>query len=173
MSLVLDGTLGVDNLQAASVAYDDVQAGMVIQVANYTTGVYVSGTTTIPFDNTIPQITEGNQVLSLAFTPKKANSLLKVEVSINAGTSVTTHLSSCLFRDSVANAIGVTSTYMSSSGIASQNIISFVSTNSTSQTTFTVRVGGGNAGTYSINGYVGQYYGGAMTSSITITEIAQ
>ncbi len=45
------------------------------------TGTVATGTTVIPADNTIPQITEGVEFMTLAFTPKIATSRLEIEVN--------------------------------------------------------------------------------------------
>lgn len=174
MPTVISGDNGVDKITAGAVQFDDVSAGMVIQVANYTTGAVATGTTTIPYDDTIPQITEGTQFMSLAFTPKKANSLLKIETVVNAGSSVGNNLISCLFRDATSNAIAVQQVYAGISAEVSIAYTCFVNAVSATPTTFTVRIGGNQAGTITFNGRYGtRQLGGSLASSITITEIAQ
>jgi len=135
-----------------------------------------TGTTTIPFDNTIPQITEGFQVMSLAFTPKKANSKLKIEVVTNQAASVATVVATAVFRDSTASAIAsALGTFQAAAdGTTINTCIAYIDAVSTAVTTFTVRIGSQNAGTTTFNGAVGtQRYGGSLASSITIEEIAQ
>ena len=54
--------------------------GKVVQVVNTQTGAHASATGTFPNDDTIPQITEGSQFLSLAITPASTSNKLLVEV---------------------------------------------------------------------------------------------
>ena len=149
-------------------------AGSVLQVVNFTTGVLATGSTAIPADNTIPQITEGNQYMSLSITPTSASSTLKVDV-VWIGSANTTGSALCvaLFRDSGANALA-TSYQNQAVGqyFTSQCFTSFVASGSAALTTFTVRAGV-SSGTTTFNG-VGttSYLGGSLASSITITEIA-
>jgi hypothetical protein len=52
-NLAVTGTLTATGKLAAS----SLPAGCVLQVKNFQTGTYATGTTLLPFDNTIPQIT--------------------------------------------------------------------------------------------------------------------
>jgi len=166
MSTTISGDTGVDKFEGTTIA------GHVIQVANYTTGVYSSGTTIIPLDDTIPQNTEGTQVMSLAFTPKKANSKLKITAIGYFDGSGSIYGVSALFRDSTANALASGCIFMTD--IFPQIITIFVDAVSTSPTTFSMRAGCGSAGTIYFNGINGvAYFGGTLASSITIEEIAQ
>lgn len=173
MPTIINGDNGVDKILAGAVQFDDVSAGMVIQVQNYTTGVWVSGTTVIPLDDTIPQITEGTQFLSLSFTPKKANSKLKVEIVLQLTSSIATDGSMALFKDSGVNAIASAITNMNASNIGRSVVfIAYIDAINTNTAIYTVRVGG-TSGTVYLNGFTGRYHGGSLASSITITEIAQ
>ena len=156
-----------------TIAASALPAGSVLQVVNSQTGAVATGTTIIPTDNTIPQITEGTQFLSLAITPKSATSKLLIVYELNASTSVASAIGSALFQDSTVNAIA--------GGFATQQagwsqryaVSYFMTSGTTSSTTFTVRAGTETAGTITINGQAGgRIYGGVCMSSITITEIA-
>jgi len=46
--------------------------GYVVQVVNFSTSDHATGTTVLPYDNTIPQKTEGHQYISVSITPKSA-----------------------------------------------------------------------------------------------------
>ena len=160
---------GVDKFDGTTIA------GHVIQVANYTTGTMATGTTTTPLDNTIPQITEGTQFMSLAFIPKKANSKLKIDVVIYTSHSTAgAWFVNALFRDSGVNAIGIGAiSQPTATAMISCAFTVYVDAISTSLSTFTVR-SGGQAGTLTFNGQSGGVlFGGSLASSITITEIAQ
>lgn len=153
----------------------DSTAGAVIQTTNYTTGTYASGAPNIPFDNTTPQITEGTQFMSFAFTPKKSTSKLKIEVVAHIGNSAAIALQGALFRDSTANAIASATHYVSTAGsLVNVKFTAWVDASSTASTTFTFRAGGsGGTTTTYFNGTGGGALNGTLASSITITEIAQ
>jgi hypothetical protein len=57
----LDATKLTGNLPAISGASLTGVVGKIVQVVNFQTGVFATGTATIPLDNTIPQITEGTE----------------------------------------------------------------------------------------------------------------
>ena len=174
------GVVVIEEYFATPVKGIQIQPGMTIQVANFQTGILATGTTIIPQDNTIPQITEGDEFMSLAFTPKFANSKLLIQVTTHGShTSLTRprHIVA-LFKDAIVNALAASLTRI---GEDRQNI---ESTQTFSHTeiagtvdlrTYRVRIGSDLAGTYTFNGNTSatQQLGGVMASSITITEIAQ
>lgn len=167
MSVTISGDTGVDKFEGTTIA------GHVIQVANYTTGAMTTINTVIPNDNTIPQITEGTQVLSLSLTPKKANSKLKITVCTVKSCSGGIAMFTALFRDSTSDAIAVSVQSDAGAGYTNTNtFVAFVNANTTNPTTFTVRLGSGGTITLNGSGGVGTM-GGVCPSSITIEEIAQ
>jgi hypothetical protein len=157
-----DETGTVDTLQ---------RSGNVIQVVNFQTGVFASGTTTIPQDNTIPQVNEGDQYMSLAITPTSASNKLFVEVTLNWRISGAAGFAITLFRDGGANALAVGSEYDSTTGARMATFSHVVVAGSVSATTFTVRAGMNNAGTTTINGSNVALWAGTAASTITITEM--
>jgi len=172
---VISGTTGIDKVQAGAVLFDDLPAGSVIQVANYTTGTMATTTTITPYDNTVPQSSEGTDIMTLSFTANKSNSKLKVDVIFNG--SVTTNggvMTLTLFKDTDASALGVSRF----SGQANQSYCFtfsyYINAVDTSAHTYKIKLGTNTAGTVTFNGTNGvAEYGGAMASSITIMEIAQ
>lgn len=167
--------LSFGNLKNALINVLNFPVGTIIQVQNYTTGTMATGTAVIPWDNTIPQITEGTQFMSLAFTPKKATSKLKITVNVamlscNASSWTTI----ALFKDSNVNAIGSCVGYMLASESITPSFVAYVDAVDTSAHTFTVRIGSHASATITFNGYASaQYLGGSLASAITIEEIAQ
>ena len=154
-----------------TVAAARLPAGSVVQVVNYQTGAMATGATTIPNDDTIPQITEGNQYMSLAITPTSATNLLVIDVVVNASNSSASDVIVAVFRDATANAIAVGAAY-NGAGTGRNNIkVRYQETaGSTSATTLYVRAGG--TGTTTFNGSSGtRTFGGTYASSITIQEI--
>jgi len=142
------------------------------QIATASLGTVATGTTQIPVDNTIPQITEGNQYLSLAITPQSALSLLEIDVTLCLTNSVANTVVAALFQDAVANALACAATVVTTGGFLNQITFKhFMLAGTIAATTFTVRAGGVAAGTTTVNGSGGaQYFGGAFASRMTIKE---
>ena len=147
-------------------------AGKVVQVVNTQTGTVATGTTIIPFDNTIPQNTEGTEFLTLSITPTSATNFLIVSVVLNFSYSIANTVSFALFKDSTASALAAVAELGSTAtGMINSGLVHKMTAGTTSATTFKIRMGGESAGTVTFNGYSGgQVFGGVMASSMTITE---
>ena len=147
-------------------------AGSVLQVVNSQTGAVATTAVNLPIDDTIPQITEGGQALSLAITPTSATSKLQFSVSLMISPSITAFIVGALFQGATASAIASGWSYIGGGGTTIVSFNHFMTSGTTSPTTFTVRYGS-NGGTMTLNGMGGaRYLGGVLSSSITITEIA-
>jgi hypothetical protein len=149
-------------------------AGTVLQVATFQTGAVATGTGTIPIDDTIPQITEGTEFMTLAITPTSAANKLIINVTMQLDKNNANTLTVALFQDSTANAIA--SQFYGALGSGISMPMSFTHSmisGTTSATTFRVRAGSDAAGTVTINGRGGgRIDGGVAVSSITIYEVA-
>lgn len=158
----------------ATTAYTDRQVG---QIVSTETGALATGTTVMPYDDTIPTQSgpaEGDEYFSLAITPKSATSKLVIDVVFNWSSSIgSTFVSCALFQDATANALAAVSSV--SQSINDADCMSFTHTmtsGTTSATTFKVRAGLNNPGTLTMNGNVGaRRFGGVMASSIVIREV--
>jgi hypothetical protein len=157
-------------------------SGVVLQMVRSQTSANTSGSTAIPGDNTIPQITEGFEVLTATITPVSATSKLYVQAFIYAmeSTNVSDDLVLALFRDSTANALSVGTSLNGSGGRevgAPMIATAYVDASSTASTTFRARIGTTGVSTVILNVVPGSVtypkYGGVYVSSMTITEIAQ
>lgn len=147
----------------------------IAQIQYLETGAFASGTTAIPADNTIPQITEGDQYMSLAITPTNASSTLEIDVILFGSENANTadNLTVALFKDSGADAIASgTESQTHINGLPGQVVLRHrISASSTSAQTFTVRAGLNNASQFNFNGgSTGAKMGGTFASSIKITE---
>ena len=132
---------------------------------------YASFTATIPADDSIPQNTEGTEILSATITPKSASNVLRVRYNCHMGISAGGNLVAALFRDSGAAAIDARTVVMSSNWIVSVGGEIEVSAGSTAATTFKVRVGP-FAGTVYVNGTSSsRLFGGVSRCSLVIEEI--
>jgi hypothetical protein len=137
----------------------------------------------IPSDNTIPQQTEGTEVLSATITPRDSTSILLIEVVLNATETANAHNAfvGAVFRDAANNALTASLVdvvgFDSSNPSNNQLILRFeVPATSTTPTTFKTRAGGdGGNGNMVLNfGHSGgARLGGTMTSYMSITEIMQ
>jgi hypothetical protein len=147
---------------------------VLLQSVSAFVGTVATGTSIIPADNTIPQVGEGNQYMSLAITPQNAGSTLKVHVVCFLSHSAALGMQATLFRDGAANSIGGgTTTVGTAASIGCVVFTVEVAAGTTAPTTFTVNGGAAIAGTTTFNGSAGvQRWGGALASSIIIEEIA-
>jgi hypothetical protein len=148
----------------------------IIQTVNTQTGAVATGTTVLPQDDTIPQITEGIEVMTLSITPKSTSNILYIDVCIalmsNSFAGAHTYVAA-LFQDSTANALASATMATAASGIekAGPNFRHKMTAGTTSSTTFSVRIGSSSAGTTTFNGESSsRKLGGSLASSITITE---
>lgn len=158
----------------AVVNQDQSLAGSTVQRVNTQTGAVATGTTLIPYDDTIPQNTEGTEVMTLAITPGSATNKLKIDVVVHMDPA--TNVDQCvaaLFQDSTAGALACGWTNGINASMPLQiKFTHYMAAGTTSSTTFKVRIGADNAGTFTFNGEASaRKYGGVLASSITITEI--
>jgi hypothetical protein len=151
-----------------------ITPGTILQVVNYQTGAVATGTTQIPSDDTIPQNTEGDEYMTLAITPKSATSKLKIDVLWFGECSAAGTLTMALFQDSTANALAATAIRINASAYRNTfTLVHYMTSGTTSSTTFKIRCGLNAAATTTFNGATGaRLYGGVIPSSITIMEIA-
>ncbi len=171
-ALMASSTAPTANAGVANKKYvDDI-----VQRVNVMSGAVDTGTTTMPFDDTIPQITEGDEYMTLAITPKKATNKLKIEVVCHLAQSndSDTVLMAALFQDTTADALaaGFDGRESVANKASCVTFTHYMTAGTTSEITFRVRGGSHSAGTITFNGQSGsRIFGGVMASSITITEI--
>lgn len=149
------------------------RSGDIVQVVKQQLGTVATGSGTIPTDNTIPQVGEGNQFLTVSITPQNAANRLIVEVVMYLSNSDSNRVIGALFRDGAANALAVGQDVVSAATNMGQVVFRHeVVAGSVFATTFTVR-GGSSAGVTTFNGEsTVQLFGGVLASSIFVTEIA-
>jgi len=152
----------------------DLNGVSVLQEDSFYTGTVATGTAMIPVDDTIPQSSEGTQFMSLSFTPVSENSKLIIEASFFGQLSIDAIASIALFTDLSLDSIAVVAVQPRSTGVFVAPLSAELSTGSISPITITLRAGGQSASTLTLNGVVGvQKYGGAASSYIKVTEVAQ
>lgn len=146
----------------------------IVQIVNTTDGAVNTGTTAMPQDDSKPQITEGDEYMTVAITPVATTNKLKIDVVVFLSHSVGSHyLTAALFQDATADALAAGWTRLDSAqGSDNIQFTHFMDAGTTSETTFRVRAGGTTGATMTFNGKNGaRFYGGILASSITITEI--
>ena len=146
--------------------------GIIVQKVNTITGAVTTGTTQMPFDDTIPQNGEGEQYMTLAITPNSTANILRIDVVFLGSGSIAGGLSAALFQDSTASALAANEVATNTSHITPVTFTHWMTAGTISSTTFNVRAGLNGAGTTTFNGTGGaRKFGGVAASSITITEI--
>ena len=147
-------------------------AGSIVQVVNVQTGAVATGSTAMRNDDIIPQITEGNEYMTLAITPKSATNKLKIDVVVNYEDNDGGFTIIALFQDTTANALAATMVQSTAGYMDNWEFTHYMAAGTTSATTFKVRIGAVTSGTITFNGIGGaRKLGGVVASSITITEI--
>lgn len=167
------GDKGVGTLNLVDLYFSNLQATKIFGMQWTPITGTGGGSTTIPFDDTVPQLTEGDQFLTASYTPKSATSTLIVLALANVSYSVAATMTAALFKDADAAAMAASSMYQDSSTSSDLLTIlhSFVA-GTTSAISFKVRVGGSTAGTSSFNGTSSaRKLGGVMTSGILVIEV--
>jgi hypothetical protein len=136
------------------------------------TGAHSSGAVAIPYDNTIPQNTEGTQYMTQAITPTAAANLLDIEAQGVFG-SASGAFCMALFQDSTANAIGsVRNQPGTAQPDATFPLRHRMLAGTTSSTTFKIRAGENAGGTVNLNGASGAGIdGGVLRSYMSVKEI--
>lgn len=150
-----------------------VDPSQVLQIVESLSSAAATGTTVMPQDDTIPQITEGDEYMTVAFTPLNAASKLLIEAEgIFASSAGGAFGTVALFQDAGADAIAVTTGILGAAGQASPFRISLlVTSGSLSARTYRLRIGPESAGTITFNGQAGARLFGTLNKSfMRVTE---
>ena len=167
MSLVLHGSNGVTypdgNTQAGATA--------VAQIVTDSEDAHSSHTTVIPVDDTIPQITEGEELLTVTITPTNASSVLVIDFFCGVADDGQATWTIALFVDTTADAIQAWSYWDTSASHPRFGVLRhFLSAGSTAARTYKIRIGPAG-GTLYINGIqAGRLFGGIAITNLTVTE---
>jgi hypothetical protein len=140
------------------------------QYAEYTTNADL--TVAIPLDDTIPQVTEGTQILSVTTTPKSTTNRLRIRFEGWGGSNTAAvNMIAAIFVGGGANAVRATVSSTAGAAFFAPIVAEyeFVPGVTTSQT-ITVRVG--SAATFRLNGLTsGRFLGGSAAATLIVEEI--
>lgn len=134
---------------------------------------YTTLGTILPQDDTIPQITEGDQVLSVTVTPVNANSRLWIVAQLNVGGAASLVITAAIFRTGFSDATNAASMLVNASTTMEQVIVcaSYDALDTTART-YTVRAGSSTATDAKLNGdNTNRNFGGASVSRMDLFEI--
>jgi len=151
---------------------DWIITGQQVQEIHAVDATYITGAGVTPFDDTIPQITEGDEILTAVITPKSATNILTIRTDITLSANdvpVIAHL----HRDAVANALVARAQVVLLNHLQSAPLFYRMVAGGTSEITFRLRVGASSS-VYYINGRysapAGRILGGVSRTSIQIIE---
>lgn len=135
----------------------------------------VNGMATIPFDDTIPQNSEGTEILTASITPRSESNKIRIEAILNVSSSAAgRQIIATLFQDDIVDAIGAAWASVSdSNGGVTLLLRHEVVASSLEARTYKVRFGADSAAIVTLNGSAGmRVMGGVAVSSLVLTEIA-
>lgn len=148
--------------------------GRVLQVVTGNIAA-TTGTTLVPYDNTVPTSSEGFQIWSQSFTPISTSStiIIQYSITISHGTAAARNIISSVFSGTTnlgAVIEQVNATLAANiPGILTQTVTFFPGSIST--ITLSCRVGASAAGTLSINQTSAATLGGAAVTQYSIVEV--
>lgn len=131
-------------------------------------------TTQIPFDDTIPQTTEGVEILTASITPKSATNKLLIRFQgVYCTTASAANAGCALFVDATANALAAASGVVGVSYDIGHMALEYEeAAGSTATRTYRVRVGPGTGTTLRMNGEDNaRRYGGKQRATLIIEEV--
>lgn len=148
--------------------------GTVLQTRVVTQSAWASLSQAMPFSDSVPQISQGAQIMSLWITPTRADSVLVFHFAAMVATNTGGSINAAIFRDPVASAVAAHSVYESIAGVMAN--LSFGHSEvsgSTVARSYTVRLGTTNGGyVISLNGTPsGRIFGGTAKAQFIIQEV--
>lgn len=157
-----------------TLVHGSLAAGMIIQVKYATPYATYTALDTIPFDNTVPQITEGTAVTSVSITPKSATNKLIIFANAMMGSPSSEGLTLALFQDATASALASVGAAFSGTNnieMSTPILIHVMDAGTTSATTFATRAGDAAGGGF-INGNGStRKYGGVSSANLIVVEV--
>ena len=152
-----------------------ITAGKLLRKTSYTITRQAISPSTFPQDNTIPQISEGTQFFSQAYTPSTANCdlVITANCSVRESSNVANQCAMALFVNDSTDALRVVSGYSSGGSPVHGNNFTLVHKMASwgvSAKTFSLRASEGNAINYAAYGYAREWWGATTHASLFIIE---
>lgn len=166
-----DGS-GIVNVAPAndSVGPTKLAAGIPVKYGYAEATTYSAITATIPFDDTLPQISEGGSVVSLDYSAVAVGNKLLVEAVVPIATNSASQAIAALFKGSTADAVAAVVEDSPSGATTHLKLRKLLTVSALGAVTYSVRAGAASGNSY-INGQAAaRKLGGALTASITIIE---
>ena len=147
--------------------------GKLIQEVSVQNSSLATSSTNTNSDDTIPQNTEGFEVMTLAITPTDSTYILEIESCVFIATTVASQGQIALYKDSIASALAANESRCDNSNTPWLLYLKHrVVAGSTSSQTYKIRTGC-NSGTTTFNGISGgRRMGGVAGSFLSIKEFA-
>lgn len=126
----------------------------------------------ISYSDTIPQNTQGTEILTQVITPTNASNLLTIQVTAPVSANGSNRICLALFQDSTANALSATALSAANTTTMDNAVLTYeMVAGTTSPTTFHLRFGDSSANDSYLNGNSGgRIYGGVQRATMIITE---
>lgn len=146
--------------------------GAVLQIASTPYSAVATGTTILPWDDTVPQITEGTEFMTQVITPKSVTNRLSIEATLMVANTASSQLTAALFQDAIPGALAAMDSYQpTANGTVNLKLTHDMLAGTVAPITFRIRAGNDVAGITTFNGNSGlRRFGGITISSIKITE---
>lgn len=159
-----DGTANITNAVPVGTPMQEV-------VGTYTANTNL--TATIPSDDTIPQNTEGTEIISVSITPSSTSSKLRVTFTGFCATNTNNRdVVIALFMDTTANALYATACHGQANRAINASFVYEFTPATTSAVTMKLRVGPESADTLRFNGSTtARYFGGVAVASMIVQEL--
>ena len=153
----------------------NVTAGLLLRKTAYDIPRQSIGHASFPLDDTIPQISEGTQFFSKAYTPSTANCDLYIYCSagIRERTNVADDVGMALFISDNTSALRAVTEYNTTSGVvhsANLMITHKMPSWGVSEKTFSLRTHKANSVNFAATGYATEKYGASTHASLFVIE---
>ncbi len=172
-TLVQDGTTWVmTEFTKSDGSSISSNTGDIVQSVITTYGTVATGTTTIPWDNTIPQSSEGVVFMTRTITPTSETNKLIIDMQLELANSAIVVQIIALFQDSIGDCLAAHSMYSNTADTPlTLNLHFEMVAGTTSEITFKAKSGGHLSGTTTFNGQSGTVkFGGKAGSYLKVVE---
>ena len=131
----------------------------------------LSTASTMPSGDTIPQNTDGVEVLTATITPTDSNNIIEINFSSMVVSASDSHGAVALFQDSTANALAVSGAWLPGDESGYMGLSYYMTAGTTSATTFKIRAGSiGTSAKINSSNWAGADWTNLASTVLTVTE---